>query len=84
MEPDKALKKTAASEMLVINSVFSFGYINRRIGTRMKPPPAPIKVPKQPTTKPKGSNHRYCSSMFPSAIGSAHEIKSDVKLNSAA
>src|SRR5215510_6898691 len=34
------------------------------MGTRMNPPPAPMRVPKAPINKPRGSNHKYSTGMF--------------------
>src|SRR5689334_2613617 len=53
MDPESALKKTTAREMLAINSGGSWGYRRASVGTRRKPPPAPIKVPNAPIAIPK-------------------------------
>ncbi len=52
MEPDNALKNATVRVMLVIVAGAASGYINKSIGTRIKPPAAPIRVPKTPTNKP--------------------------------
>jgi hypothetical protein len=53
------LKKTTASEILVRISGLSLGYNKRSTGIKTKPPPAPMRVPKAPMTKPKGMSNRY-------------------------
>src|SRR5262245_715299 len=45
------------------------------MGARINPPPAPMRVPKAPTNKPRGSNHKYStgisSGYFPFNLNSA-------------
>src|SRR5215510_9036950 len=33
------------------------------MGTRINPPPAPMRVPKAPINKPRGNNHKYSMGM---------------------
>src|SRR5262245_58905365 len=62
-EPDNALKKTTAREIAVTNSAGSFGQSHKRMRTRRNPPPPPMRVPKAPINKPRGSNHKYSRGM---------------------
>jgi hypothetical protein len=52
------LKKTTAREILVMISGLLRGYSKRSTGIKTKPPPAPMRVPKVPITKPRGMSHR--------------------------
>ena len=56
MLPEKAFKKTMAREIDVTRLVFISGYNKTSTGIRTNPPPAPIKVPKQPMINPNPSN----------------------------
>jgi hypothetical protein len=52
MEPDIALAATITIEIAVMVSGLSSGYERMSMGTRIKPPPAPIKVPNIPIKNP--------------------------------
>jgi len=56
MLPEQAFKKTMAREIDVTRLDFIPGYNKTSMGIRIKPPPAPIKVPKPPIINPKPSN----------------------------
>src|SRR5262245_58895571 len=62
-EPDNALKKTTAREIAVTSSAGSFGYSNKSMGTRINPPPAPMRVPNAPINIPTGKSHKYSTGM---------------------
>jgi hypothetical protein len=56
MLPENALRKTMNNEIDVITFVGRSGKINASTGTKIKPPPAPIRVPKPPTRNPRAIN----------------------------
>src|SRR5262249_53099416 len=62
-DPDNALKKTTAREIAVTSSAGSFGYSNKSMGTRINPPPAPMRVPNAPINIPNGKSHKYSTGM---------------------
>jgi len=63
MLPENAFKKMVNNEMDVITLGERLGKINARTGTKMKPPPAPISVPKPPTRNPSINNSIDIGSM---------------------
>lgn len=61
IDPEIALQATTPIEIAVIESGFNEGIDNIKRGTRIKPPPAPIKVPIVPIKNPITTNKKILS-----------------------